>query len=98
MFHFKYQVDPVGGTRAINTVQPQVYSHSRFSAISLNSIVIMAAMNVESKVESGQGEMGPGQHLWPYLLMIFRFLSRKGLRFMKRCLTAMQEATPDDQA
>ena len=56
----------------------------------------MADVNVESKVESDEGEMGPGQHPWPYLSTMFRFLSRKGLRFTKRRLTAMQEATPDD--
>jgi len=43
--------------------------------------------------------MDPGQHLWPYLLTMFRFLLRKGLRLIMRHLTtAMQEATPDDQA
>jgi len=29
---------------------------------------------------------------------MFRFLSRWGLMFIKRCLTARLEATPDDQA
>jgi len=68
------------------------HERTRFNAISLNSIAIMADVNLESKVERG-----PEQHLWPYLSTIFRFLSMKGLRFIKQCLTAMQEATADDQ-
>ena len=57
------------------SVQSRAYSRSGFSAISLNSIVIMADLNVESEVESGH--------------------------ICRRCfdsLTAMQEATPDDQS
>jgi len=41
--------------------------------------------------------MGLGQHPRPYLSSMFWLLLRKGLRLIKRPLTAMQEATPDDQ-
>ena len=59
---------PFGRTRAINTVQSSVYSHSEFSP---KVLVIMEDVNVESKVESGEGEMGPGQHVWPCLSTMF---------------------------
>jgi len=65
--------------------------------ISLNSVVIIEDMNVESEVESSKVEMGLGQHCG-HISMMFQFLSRKALRFIKRRLTAMQVATPDDQA
>ena len=88
----RYQLDhrdahPFWRTKVINTVQSPAYSRSEFSAISSNSIVIMADVNVESKVEQP----------WPYMSTMFRFLSEKGLRFIKRHLTAMQQPTPDDQ-
>jgi len=56
----RYQLDnrgahPFRRTRVINTVQSRSYSRARFSAISLNSIVIIGEVNVESKLESGDG-------------------------------------------
>ena len=51
-----------------------MYSHTKISAISLNSIVIMADMNVESKLESSEGEM------------VFGFLFRKGNSLKVVCL------------
>ena len=65
--HVRYQLNhrgahPFGRTRVINTVQSRAYSRSGLSAISINSIVIMADVNMESKVKSGEGETGPGQH------------------------------------
>ena len=59
--------------------------------------VIVVDMNVESGVESSEVEMGLGQHCG-HISMMFQFLSRKALRFIKRRLTAMQDETPDDQA
>ena len=98
IFHFNRQMDPFRRRRAINTVQSSAYSCSGFSAISLNYIGIVVDVDVESKIENGEEEIGMGQHLWPYLSTTFQFLSRKGLKFIKQRLTAMQQATPDDQA
>ena len=54
----------------------------------MNSTAIMADMNVivERGLKSGEGERGPGQHPWPYLSMMFCFLSKKGNSLKMVCL------------
>jgi len=74
----RYQLDhrgvhPFGRTRVINAIQSRAYSRSGLCVISLNYIVIIVDVNVESKVESGEWEMGPGHRPWPYLSTMFRF-------------------------
>ena len=43
-------------------------------------------MIVERKLVSGEEEQGPGQHPWPYLSAMFRFLWRKGNSIKMVCL------------
>ena len=52
--------------------------------VSVDGLGRYSSSCVESKVDSGDEEMGSGQHIW-----------WKGSSFIKRRLTAMQQATTD---